>query len=285
MERAHFTVESPVSAKSVLLIVLELNLLKSYTLVVMSGYQGCDDACLTETINFKSRSKEQVLPDHPENVKGATGGFVNGKFVCAGGKLIEEDSVTDKIYQIGSTDAVATMTEERNHAASCVVNNKLWNTGGSDKNGKDSKTTEMFDPKSGTVEPGPDLPVVSYAHSICFIESISTAMFIGGENNQYKTWFYKFGSGEQGWVPGPELDEPRFDPACGVIKDSEDESKTIVIVAGGFNFGLGGLKSTEILIIDSSSEEEWKWNEGNDLPMGFFNGAGVVTLDGKFSFG
>ena len=243
----------------------------------MSGAHANEEACPTEVTNFKSRVNEYNLPDHPENVYDATGGFVGGTFVCAGGFKRTAETVTDKIYETGSPTAVATMIKKREAAASCVVGNKLWITGGENETDDGLRSTDMFDPKSGTVEPGPDLPVATSNHSICYVESISTAILSGGEYYRDKTWFYNFENPEQGWVPGPRLNQGRLGHVCGAIKDSSDENKTIVVVVGGLR-----QKSTEILVIDSlSEEEEKKWVQGPDLPFRIWDGAGVITPDGK----
>ncbi len=172
------------------------------------------------------------------------------------------------------------MTKHRKHAASCNVGNILWVTGGQDARGTNLKSTEFFDPSSGTVEPGPDLPVATFAHCICMIESISTAIIMGGFNNTGKIWFYNFESPEQGWVPGPDLNQRRAGHVAGVIKDSEDENKTFVITAGG-NYDGRGLKSTEILEVGSSADSEMKWIKGPDLPFRICTASSVVTPDDK----
>ncbi len=242
----------------------------------------CDkwEACETEVFNYKGlNTKVCSLP--AKSVQGATGGFVAGKFVVAGGHLKTTKERTDKIYQMGSAAAVATMIKKRFLAASCVVGNQLWNTGGVDQNGLKLRSTETFDPNSGSVDKGPDLPVASNSHCMCYIESISTAMFIGGISNRDKTWSYRVKNLVEDWVPGPRLNQGRYNHVCGAIEDSADESKTIVIVAGGWNTNISDLKSTEILIINSSIEEERKWIQGPDLPFRIYNAAGVVSPDGK----
>ena len=254
-------------------------LTESFSLVVTTGYNGYTVCPTTEVINFNNdQNKIYDLPDHPEKVYAATGGLVGETFLCCGGgnepKTAKASS--DKCYKLGLTNPVAVMSKKRKFAASVVVKDQLWVTGGCGEDGEDLKSTEFVDPANGSVKPGPDLPVATSSHCIVLVGS-TTVLLIGGIGAEKKTWFYNFDSPDKGWVKGPDLNEGRWSHVCGVIKDSADEEKRIVIAAGGYN-GKDGIKSTEFLVLGSQPQ---KWTKGPDLPNRIGSAAGVVTPDEK----
>ena len=129
-----------------------------------------------------------------------------------------------------------------------------------------------MDPATGTVQNGPDLPKIAYQHCLVMVNS-STAMLIGGQQIKPETWFYNFDNAYQGWTRGPDLNVGRVRHACGVIKDSADESKTIVVVAGG-EF----TKSSEILVVNS---QPLTWIIGPEMPNAINDASGIAAPDGK----
>ncbi len=233
---------------------------------------------------------------YPEDVEGATGNLVGETFLsCGGGQ--DNKATSDKCYKQGSTTPFAALRTKRRYAASAVVEGKLWVTGGEDANGDQLKLTEFVDPNCGTVQLGPNLPVESSAHCVVIIDS-TKAFLIGGccgytrtkDNTWFytprtamktgnwpslknKNWIYNFNSPERGWAPGPMLNEGRLGHVCGVIQDSGNDEKKLVIAAGGYN-----RKSTEILVVGSQPE---RWTRGPDLPARISGAAGVTTPDGK----
>ena len=63
--------------------------------------------------------------------------------------------------------------------------------------------------------------------------------------------------------------------ACGIVKDSIDESKTIVITAGG-RAGSDFIKFTEIFVLGSDH-----WKLGPDLDHRINDAFGITTPNGK----
>ena len=245
--------------------------------MVTSGYCSGGGPCPTEVIDFYGQNKTcNHLPDYPEGKNyGATGGLIDlDTYVSCGGNMIG-----DKCYKFGSTSPIAMMGQKRSRAASVVIGTQLWVVGGIGGN-TNLDSTEFVNPANGSVEPGPDLPKESYAH--CLVRTnTTTVMFIGGSPDpQDKTWTYNFEREDQGWIPGPNLNTGRRRHACGVVKDLADESKTIVIVAAGFNDNGGGnLKSTEYFVLGSH-----QWRKGPDLEYRMVSASGVTTPDGKIFF-
>ena len=98
----------------------------------------------------------------------------------------------------------------------------------------------------------------------------TTAIAIGGYTGhgdlRNESWFYNFDNEEQGWVQGPSLEVARAGHACGTLKDSENDGKTVVIAAGGHD-----KSSAEILDVTSKHPV---WLKGPDLPSNISYAAG-----------
>ncbi len=210
----------------------------SVSLLVTSGSCVGNAVCPTEVINFDRQTKTcYSLPDYPENVFGATGRLIgNDTYVSCGGYIIGMHGPrTDKCYKFGSITPIATMRKSKNYAASVVIENKLWVVGGIQEDDYSNlyylNSTEFVEPANGRVQPGPDLPKRKYA--ACILKMNSTSVFlIGGWPDPQETWLYNFGMEDPVWERGKDLNTGRDKHACGIVKDSADESKTIVIVAG-----------------------------------------------------
>ena len=207
-----------------------------FSLLVTSGWCGDADnfyPCPTKVINFDRQTKTcDSLPNYPEaNIVRATGGLIgHDTYLSCGGK-VPGGLNSNKCYKFGLTTPIATMRKRRSLAASVVISNKLWVTGGEDEYGEVLKSTEFVEPDTGSIQSGPDLP--KEAEAACLVLVYSTkAMLIGGyPDPQYKTWFYNFENELQGWVTGPDLIIGREMHACGIVKDSV-EGKAMVIAAG-----------------------------------------------------
>ena len=245
-------------------------------LLVTSGICIGNDPCPTEAIYFDGRTKTNYpFPDYPEGRNlGATGGLVGDTYISCGGR-VNEQSWSDKCYKFGSTTTIATMRKKRCQAASVVLGNKLWVVGGDDENGINLNSTEFVDPVTGSVEYGPDLPKASYAPCLFHI-NLTTVMLIGGVPAPLdKTWMYNIEQEQQGWVAGPVLNTGRTNHACGIVKDSVDEGKTIVIVAGGLG-SQNYLQSSEYFVLGTD-----QWKPGPDLEEQISGASGVTTPNGK----
>ena len=89
-----------------------------------------------------------------------------------------------------------------------------------------------------------------------------------------KTWMYSFEQEHQGWLAGPYLNTGRYGHACGIVKDTGNESMSIVIAAGGYDFG--GVKSTEYFVLGTN-----QWRVGPDLKYRIRDAFGVTAPDEK----
>ena len=167
------------------------------------------------------------------------------------------------------------MRKKRRFAASVVINNKLWVAGGIDENWNQLISTEFIDPATGSVEYGPNLPKPSYAPCLVLINSTMATLIGGTPDPNNKMWMYNYDREDQGWVSGPDLNTGRHAHACGMVKDSADDSKTIVIAAGGYD-GYGDSKSTEYFIVGGN-----QWRPGPNLEYRIEGASGVMTPDGK----
>ena len=189
-------------------------------------------SCPTDVINFDGQTETcDYLPNYPEAKNyGATGGLIgNDIYVSCGGKMWKYGKTSDRCYKFGSTTPIATMIKSRRYPASVVVNDKLLVAGGDNENEEALKSTEWIDPYTGSVESGPDLPKQSYAPCLILVNSTAAIIIGGWPNPQNKTWLYNFERGYQGWLAGPQLNTGRYAHACSIVKDSADDSKTIVI--------------------------------------------------------
>ena len=84
---------------------------------------------------------------------------------------------------------LASMISERVDAASVVIDNVLWVTGGITPTGY-LKSTEFYDFKTNQWSNGPDLPAPLSKHEVTLLDN-TTALISGGKN--LLTW-HKFNS-------------------------------------------------------------------------------------------
>merc|ERR1712061_47814 len=115
--------------------------------------------------------------------------------VCGGG--IHDGS--DHIYSITKDQSkfFGQFSVQRSYAASVVLNNTLWVTGGFDQSGKLLKTTE-FVTKDGQTSQGPDLPLALQGHSIVPLKSGAFILIGGYGGDSSATHFYEE---KKGWRP------------------------------------------------------------------------------------
>ena len=157
--------------------------------------------------------------------------FKNGEFTVRSQpiKLIKIhtlDYSTNECYLIGHETSRfhVNMTQRRAHAASIVVGNRLWVSGGCcDANS--SRTSEYVSIFEGiNSEVGPDLPFSIYFHAIVSLND-TTAMLIGGDYSSiihsYTTYYYSHFT--QRWTRGPDLLQNSLYPMgyhlAGIITD------------------------------------------------------------------
>ena len=204
-------------------------------------------------------------PDFPISVERATGGLIGNTVMVCGGL---DGSYVDECYSLTSEKKtlVTHMSVGRGYASSIVLNhNRLWVTGGF--NGAYLLASSEYVTLTGTM-PGPDLPMPLFRHAIVAINSTSS-MVIGGydENSggySASTLCYDHNKGE--WIIGPSLMQARSYHAAGIVTD-EVTNEQFVAVTGGWYYH--DLNSTEIL-------QDGEWVQGKLSNTIFFEKWGSV---------
>ena len=184
----------------------------------------------------------------------ATGALVDGKPLICGG----DDAKNDECYMItkSSTSFISKMNTKRAYAASVVLNNNiLWVLGGSDGLFSHLSSTEYIQIGIGS-STGPELPLAWHARHAMVALNQSTVMLIGGysstlQSSLSKTFYYQ--ESNQDWIPGPEMDQARYEHAAGLGIDTATSEQYIAVTGG--NDGFGVLDSVGILY---SGETEWQ---------------------------
>ena len=193
----------------------------------------------------------QNMAPFAKEVYGATGALVDGKPLICGGHVNGANALSDECYMItkSSTSYVSKMKSKREHAASVLVNiNKLWVLGGWD--GSRLSSTEYIQIGIGS-STGPQLPLAVSSHAMVALNT-STFILIGGYDGSYLSKTFYFQESNQDWIPGPEMDTPRYWHAAGVGIDTATSQHYIAVTGG---YGSGYLDSVEILY---SGETEWQ---------------------------
>ena len=190
-----------------------------------------------------SNSENQCTHEdnNPAPVYASTGGLIANQFplICGGRNTIDvprqvllKSATNRKKLQATATDAcfvsgqdnqiVVKMSEARAGAASVVINNKLWITGGN--NGSDSiiSTTEYIvlgaSGTNGISLPGPDLPVGLTGHSMVLLNE-TACMIIAGDDgsngNIGQTYIYD--SEWAYWKKGPNINSRKNHGSAKII--------------------------------------------------------------------
>ena len=234
--------------------------------------------CHTDVIDLDDPNKKcDGVPDYPVKADAPTGAIVDGTFVSCGGRPDYSGEVLSTCYKFGSSTELATLAKGRFAASSIAIHKKLWVTGGATDGGKKRfADSEVVDSSNGwSVSPGPNLPNAMSYH--CLTRSHGSTIFL---INEFKSWHYNFENQNIGnmktvnWNDGPALKFKKISCVCGTIKDSSDDSKTIVVATGGWK-----RKETELL--DTSDVSGETWLEGPDLSAKIAYGVGTTTIDSK----
>ena len=230
----------------------------------------------TETLTIGNNAQPQSqYPDHPRKIYGATGGFLNKKFVTCGGENYFEEGYSDKCYKLGSEGSFATMMMERSYAASIVLEDeKLWILGGWDVNSYNlysSKTvwmpTSLYSTEyvftDGRNEEGPPMPIGLNSHKIVKINETTSFLvggFTGGWTGDYskRTWYY---NGK--WIEGPDLEKVRSGHSLGIVRDYATLQE-YVVAAGGIG-GSGAYYGSYLNDVEILGVQENKWEPGKLL--------------------
>jgi len=202
---------------------------------------------------------------------GATGALVNEKPIICGG--YDGQEYRAECYHITKTAIIpwGTMSEKRAGAASIVVGQKLWVSGGANSKGVSSSSDYMS--ADGETQLGPELVQPLFGHAmIAFNNSVS--MVIGGvsQDESVTAHTHYYNHEENHWHSGPELKIARGGHTAGFVSD-QVTGDIYLIVAGGYDQDFLVLNSVEIL--DSASNE---WQPGPELLEKRFR-HGMVRLD------
>ena len=179
----------------------------------------------TEVIDLEDSSSTcQPLPNFVYPVYSAVGGLLNGSpFICNG------NDDFDKCCSLTNSN-VEISVGLRLFAASIMVNDTLWITGGSapQQAGSEMKSSILVLP-NGETKPGPDLPIPVKDHCLVGINE-NEYFLIGGYPEGNRTFKYNFAEGS--WTTGPNLLKHRQDHACGLFTD---DGRRKIIVSGGLS--------------------------------------------------
>ena len=205
--------------------------------MVVGGNSAENDVELVDlTGQGRNCEKPQNFPggDH-----GTVGTFFKGKVIVCGGCCTYTSDCYFYNSGNGSWTEGPTMIEERSGAASVIMNDALWITGGTNSNGHHS-STEIFNSSNNSFGKYIDLPVEGWYHEIIKI-SDKTSMLIGG---QKKDTYYFDG---QLWTNGPNLIRGRYGSQAGLV--TFPNGTKMVLVVGGFT-----KQTTEFLNLDDNSD-------------------------------
>ena len=250
-------------------------------LVVIGGkiIESPTEGSSTEVIFESKNISHQFFASYPYDRTGTCGGLVGDVIIVCGGNKDNSfwwDDISSECYRFDPYDneweLIHVMNTPRIHAASIVVDGKLWITGGTEDyyfmgpNYFYSKSSSEFvDPKHPyTFIKGPDMPLAGLSSDIidkhCLTRlSSHQVMLIGGRMtdkheeksyNSNKTFVYDFLVDT--WTSGPDMSAGRAGHGCTSFTDKENINWTIV--SGGLCEFDVGFKLTEMLEENSS---EW----------------------------
>ena len=194
-----------------------------------------------------------ALPNFPIKVSGAVGFWTaQGPTVCGG------DGGENKCFRYEEHQWMpwTNMGTARKWASALQINpNQALIIGGRDENWNGLNTTELI--SSSGSEEGTDFPVRIVGHC-SFPFNATHAIVTGGDQNgdysSAKTWFVDLTTTTI--TPGPTMKTGRTGHGCAIFQDG---TKSFGIVAGGNNFNIGYLDSTEMIELDQESPT---WTRG-----------------------
>ncbi len=239
----------------------------------------------TEIIHLDN-SNESCKIDADDFPRGGTvyaiGAFLKDKaFFCGGGGLFKYSKHYSNCVNLGSRESVADMSTKRKGAASAIIDfdngtQSLWITGGRNNETKFIQSTEYVYP-TGSVSPGPDLPVALLLHCVVALDKSNVIVIGGNTKEAFKNKeTYLFNLVNQSWSNNSSsLTIPRRAQACGQVSIGNEKA---VVVAGGDTKGKDNMtKTTEILLSPGLS-----WQSGPDMPKAIASAGSVSAPDGSF---
>lgn len=248
-------------------------------LVMLTGFTF-DGQTHSEVLDLDDADNDcsNVEMEFTEYLIGATGGLItNDSIIICGGETQSTGGQSD-CYNVkkNSTKKIGTMSIERVGAASLVVDDQLWITGGFDAQNNVYMSTELIN-SLGKSDSGPDLPRPSFGHCMARYISLgsprhsfhsctyfrmndSMAILIGGYDfNEALSTVYFIDLITQTWTEGPSLAVGRYLHSCTIFQFDNDY---FLIAAGGRDSKALELDSVEILKLN----DDGSWLSGPILP-------------------
>ena len=227
-----------------------------YLLLVTTGKMSNDTSLdSTEVIDLEDSSSTcQSLPDFAYPVYSAVGGLLNGSPIICNG-----NDDFDKCYSLTHSN-IEISVGLRLFAASVMVNDSLWITGGSAPHqaGSEMNSSILVLP-NGETKPGPDLPIPVKDHCLVGIND-NEYFLIGGYPEGKRTFKYNFVEGS--WTTGPNLQSHRQDHACGLFTDMNDGRRE-VIVSGGLGTAPPTYQSTSEILDFQIGNASFEYGNSN----------------------
>ena len=228
----------------------------------------------TEVIDLTNPSLAcQPWVDHPTGIYVAAGAFVDNQVILCGGETPNNDYSTD-CHLISPTIPVAIVSLNVGSTFSAAIEfqEKLLLSGGFEHDGGLSRTEFI---SRNQAYPGRDLPYPVGRH--CLIKIGNDDFILTGgcdyNGNGYKqTWAYSI---LNGWSPGPEMIQERYDHGCSSFWLNENQ---IAVVSPGTKYRG---QSVEFLILQ---QENPQWISGPDLPDGYEPSGGELVSNGDTLF-
>ena len=167
----------------------------------------------------------------------------------------------------GAWSRVSPLNENRQYAASALLDGAWWITGGLD--GQYVLSTTEIRSSKGTWSRSSRLPRSMAGH--CMVAISDTQVFLAGGSNGVATVFsatYLYSVGG-GWETMEDMQTERYRHACSL----RGNDKSTIVVAGGSD-GNELLTSTEFFSVDTG-----KWQSGPALPRATYD-AKMISVNG-----
>ena len=210
--------------------------------MVVTGFDDNSDneRDYSQVVDLHSPKQCSNLPPYPLKLRGATGVILNGSpLICGGyGRASGSNSSTsqsscymfDKILQ--KWKHYSNMNTVRNVAASALIGETMWVTGGYQA-GIHLKTTEFIHP-NGTVTSGPTLPDGRSTHCLVNLHD-GRIMILGGHLLSYHKNVSIYDSKNNTFTPGPSLIYDRSHAGCTLFLSPLHNNRPVVLIAGGYD--------------------------------------------------
>ncbi len=224
----------------------------------------------------------------PEHLKASVGGLLydhnNEPFPLVCGGLVHNEAFQTFLnydYCVNIITGSQIHFEEgrlKIFAASTVVNNQLWITGGTSNPNSDDSYEDSILVGSDSLMAGPDLPVPNHGHCLANHYQEERVYLLGGKGAPVNVWSIRYFGVENSfgfWQPEPFLSKGRAASACGIISDTMDSTTFYVVIAGSEKYDLVEEgQGTEFMKIGDNY-----FQTGPRLPFQMMNAASVTDGD------